>query len=199
MTYYLVRARPKPNLLRELRRELDAGRFIGLRPFGRALTASLEGARWEAQSGMALWEEEDYCSLPLAQERQAVLDKYFDELQVEPVARNEGRRQIRHLPSLWNTVREPNCCAHLGQKLGLWPRFQAGDVPPHRYCGCATSGSSELCKGWPLTPGQQLAAMGFLRNLPCSFDPTLRENGRRAGTDEPWPPPTGYHWQTVAV
>jgi hypothetical protein len=31
----------------------------------------------------AVWEEEDYCRPPLAQEREAVLDHYFEELSVE--------------------------------------------------------------------------------------------------------------------
>ena len=49
----------------------------------------------------AVWEEEDYCSPPLAEERAAVLDSYFDGIAVEPVAQGQGWRQIEDLPSLF--------------------------------------------------------------------------------------------------
>ena len=39
-----------------------------MRPFGRSLTYSLEHARLR-DDGYAVWEEEDYCAPPLAQER----------------------------------------------------------------------------------------------------------------------------------
>ena len=48
-----------------------------------------------------MWEEEDYCSPPLAQERAAVLDEYFDNLRVTSVEKNEGWAQIRDLPALF--------------------------------------------------------------------------------------------------
>src|ERR687885_119246 len=76
MTQYLVRAVPLAERLPELARRLRAGEFRQMRPFGRALTESLEDAR-VAPDGRAVWEEEDYCSPPLAQERAAVLDAYF--------------------------------------------------------------------------------------------------------------------------
>ena len=41
MAYYLVRAKPKPERLSELQDRLQEGAFIGLRPFGKALTHSL--------------------------------------------------------------------------------------------------------------------------------------------------------------
>ena len=63
MAYYLVRAKPKPERLRELRQQLEQNAFVGLRPFGKALTHSLENARSESD-GTATWEEEDYCSPP---------------------------------------------------------------------------------------------------------------------------------------
>ena len=58
MAHYLVRARPKPERLRELSRRLEHKAFVGLRPFGKALTHSLENARSESD-GTAIWEEED--------------------------------------------------------------------------------------------------------------------------------------------
>ena len=99
MAYYLVRAKPKPERLGELSRQLEQNAFVGLRPFGKALTHSLENARSESD-GTAIWEEEDYCSPPLAEERAAVLDLYFDEITVEPVKAGEGWKQIHALPRL---------------------------------------------------------------------------------------------------
>jgi hypothetical protein len=104
MSYYLVWAKPRTELLAELRQLLDQGRFVHLRPFGSALTNSLERAMWDAAKGLAVWEEEDYCTPPLAQERAAVLDRYFEELHVELVARSEGWRRIDHLPLLWRML-----------------------------------------------------------------------------------------------
>ncbi|WP_376788771.1 hypothetical protein [Thermoflexus sp.] len=56
MAFYLVRARLW----------MERGEFRRLRPFGLALTASLENARWDPETDEAVWEEEDYCSPPLA-------------------------------------------------------------------------------------------------------------------------------------
>jgi len=102
MAYYLVRAKPKAERLRELSRQLQRKAFVGLRPFGKALTHSLENARTESD-GRAIWEEEDYCSPPLAEERAVVLDLYFDEITVEPVNAGEGWKQIQALPKLSTT------------------------------------------------------------------------------------------------
>ena len=99
MAYYLVRAKPKPERLSELQDRLQEDAFIGLRPFGKALTHSLKEARTQSD-GNAIWEEEDYCSPPLAEERAAVLDKYFDEISVEQVAAGEGWKRIEALPIL---------------------------------------------------------------------------------------------------
>ena len=82
MAYYLVTATPREDLLAELSDRLERDEFVTLRPFGRALTASLRRAR-RLPSGKAMWEEEDYCRPPLAQEREAVLDRYFDQISVE--------------------------------------------------------------------------------------------------------------------
>jgi hypothetical protein len=103
MAYYLVRATPRTELLDELRRKLGEQVFVDLRPFGHALTQGLTGARWEdgEGSGTAIWEEEDYCTPPLAMERAAVLDRYFDDIRVEHVARGEGWQRIRDLAPLF--------------------------------------------------------------------------------------------------
>jgi hypothetical protein len=97
--HYLVRARAKPDKLDELAARLAADAFVRLEPFGRALMKGLRGARVEGDG--AVWEEEDYCAPPLAQERAAVLDAYFDDITVEPVAKGEGWRRIAALPHLF--------------------------------------------------------------------------------------------------
>jgi hypothetical protein len=103
MAYYLIRATPKPERLAELHKQLQANAFIGLRPFGKALTQSLKNARTDSD-GSAVWEEEDYCSPPLAQERAAVLDRYFDEIRVERVDAGAGWARIENLPKLCANV-----------------------------------------------------------------------------------------------
>jgi len=50
---------------------------------------------------VAVWEEEDYCAPPLAQERAAVLDDYFHDLRVEKVKEGEGWSKIEALPRLF--------------------------------------------------------------------------------------------------
>lgn len=99
MAHYIVRAKAKPELLAELNQKLSEDAFTGLRPFGKALTYSLRGARMQPD-GKAVWEEEDYCSPPLAQERAAVLDTYFDDITVERVEAGQGWQQIESLPKL---------------------------------------------------------------------------------------------------
>lgn len=102
MAYYLVKAKFKKDLLAELRSRLDSGEIRGMRPFGSALQYSLDNARLDPQ-GQAIWEEEDYCRPPLAQERAAVLDTYFTDLSVEPVQEGGGWEQIETLPKFWNS------------------------------------------------------------------------------------------------
>ena len=103
MAYYLVTARPLVDRLDDLKARLMEHAFRDLEPFGRALTASLEAAR-RLPDGTAVWEEEDYCRPPLAQERAAVLDRYFEGLSVEPVERGSGWQRIAELPPLFPTL-----------------------------------------------------------------------------------------------
>jgi hypothetical protein len=105
MAHYLVTARPDPERLPTLLERLCADAFSGLRPFGRALTYSLRHARI-AGDGHAVWEEEDYCSPPLAEERAAVLDKFFSDLAVERVERGAGWERIRSLPPLFPVLKD---------------------------------------------------------------------------------------------
>jgi hypothetical protein len=102
MAYYLVQAKPVQELLPELRQKLDSRDIQLMRPFGQALQYSLENARLQ-DDGRAVWEEEDYCSPPLAQERAAVLDRYFTDLIAERVEKNRGWKQIESLPGMWRS------------------------------------------------------------------------------------------------
>ncbi len=101
MAYYLVKAKAPSNQLTELKACLDRGDILVMRPFGQALTYSLQHARLDP-TGWVVWEEEDYCQPPLAMERAAVLDTYFTDLRVEKVQQGAGWQQIDHLPSLWS-------------------------------------------------------------------------------------------------
>jgi hypothetical protein len=100
MAFYLVTASAKRDRMEELESLLRRNAFGALRPFGKALTRSLRDARIR-EDGTAVWEEEDYCSPPLAQEREAVLDEFFENLSVEPVRAGEGWSRIRDLPRLF--------------------------------------------------------------------------------------------------
>lgn len=100
MAYYLVQAKPVQELLPELRSRLDSGEIRVMRPFGQALQYGLDNARLQ-EDGIAVWEEEDYCVPPLAQERAAILDTYFKELTVEHVDKDQGWEKIESLPRIW--------------------------------------------------------------------------------------------------
>lgn len=102
MAYYLVKAKVQDDLISELRSRLDSGEIEQMQPFGRALQYSLENARLDP-GGWTVWEEEDYCNPPLAQERAAVLDTYFTELGIEKVERGDGWKRIDSLSTLWES------------------------------------------------------------------------------------------------
>lgn len=109
MAYRFVRAKPIDDRLGELRERLESGEIEEMNPFGRAMTKSLTDARFDSETGEAVWVEEDYCSPPLAMEREAVLDDYFTDLRVvhENVDEAEGWARIDDLPRLWATVSTP--------------------------------------------------------------------------------------------
>ena len=105
MAYYLVRAKPKQERMEELRSSLAQHAFIDMRPFGQSITKGLLGLRVEGEDAV-VWEEEDYCSPPLAMERAAVLDQYFDNIRVERVHEGEGWQRIQPLPRLFPELAE---------------------------------------------------------------------------------------------
>lgn len=100
MAYYLVTAKPIQSKMNDLRKWLDSGEIRAMRPFGQALQMGLDNARWQAE-GVAIWEEEDYCVPPLAQERAAVLGDYFTELNVQHVNKGDGWKKIEPLNLIW--------------------------------------------------------------------------------------------------
>jgi hypothetical protein len=100
MTIYVVKAKPKKDLLADLKQEMISGKISRLRPFGEELHRGLENAR--IFEGHVYWVEEDYCSPPLAMERRSVLDRYFDNIAVEQVESDEERwNRIKNRPMLW--------------------------------------------------------------------------------------------------
>jgi hypothetical protein len=99
MAFYLVSAIPMGRL-EELGERLARAECMSSRPFGATFSASLKEARIR-KDGVAVWEEEDYCAPPLAQERAAVLDNFFHDLRVEKVKEGQGWSKIEALPRLF--------------------------------------------------------------------------------------------------
>jgi hypothetical protein len=100
MTIYVVKAKPKNELMADLKQEIVSGKISRLRPFGEELHHGLENAR--IFEGHAYWVEEDYCSPPLAMERRSVLDRYFENITVEQVESDEeGWNRIKNRPMFW--------------------------------------------------------------------------------------------------
>lgn len=63
MAYRFVRARPIADLLPELRERLESGEIEEMNPFGRAMTSSLTDARYDPETGEAVWVEKDCSSV----------------------------------------------------------------------------------------------------------------------------------------
>jgi hypothetical protein len=105
LAFYLVSAVPKQGLMEELNARLAVDAFLHMKPFGRALTYALRNARLR-RDGIAMWEEEDYCRPPLAEERAAVLDAYFHDLRTEMVGEGAGWKKIDTLPPLFPELAE---------------------------------------------------------------------------------------------
>lgn len=100
MAHYLVTTKPKSDRLGDLLGNLRKNKYASMRPFGKTMTYSLRNARLH-DDGYATWEEEDYCSPPLAEERAAALDEFFDELDITPVQEGAGWEEIKGLPQLF--------------------------------------------------------------------------------------------------
>lgn len=107
MAYYLVTAEPDEDKLAALKLELEGGKVEKLEPYGKSLHKSLSNAR-RLPDGKAVWEELDYCSPPLAQERAAVLDRFFDNITVKEVSGKSGWAAIADLPPLFPDLSVPD-------------------------------------------------------------------------------------------
>ena len=103
MAYYIVRAELNDSDVTTLESQLRENAYVALQPFGRSLTKGLRGMR-RLPDGRVAWEEEDYCTPPLRMEREAVLDEFFTELEVEQVAEGEGWAQLKELPRVFDTL-----------------------------------------------------------------------------------------------
>jgi hypothetical protein len=102
MAFYLVKGKIVEDLKAELKIMLDDKEIKQMTPFGNALHYSLKNAR-VTDDNYVIWEEEDYCRPPLDMERKAVLDKYFRDLQIERVYKDDGWAEIEDLPYLWES------------------------------------------------------------------------------------------------
>jgi len=103
MAIYLIKARPKLTLLDDLKKKLQKGEIYRLQPFGNELELSLKNAKL-SDDGYAYWVEEDYCSPPLKMEREAVLDEYFDDIEIVEQINGIpqiGWEKIKDISSLW--------------------------------------------------------------------------------------------------
>ena len=85
---------------------LDSGEIEAMNPFGRAMTRALEKARFDPETGEAVWMQEDFCSPPLAMEPAEVLDEYFEEITIveEDVDEAAGWQRIDDLPGFWESI-----------------------------------------------------------------------------------------------
>jgi hypothetical protein len=93
-------------------KNLARGAISGMRSFGKSLQYSLENARIDTEdSNFALWVEEDYCSPPLAMDREAVLNQYFNDIIVEKVeSEKEAWNRLKDKTRRWknNDARWPS-------------------------------------------------------------------------------------------
>lgn len=104
MTFYEVRAKPRDNLS-DLRYDMDHGMIHTLIPFGKSLQHSLENAKVDNDKN-AIWIEEDSNDPPLASEREAVLDRYFNDIQIIAIGSEEdGWTRIKNNQSLWEAYK----------------------------------------------------------------------------------------------
>ena len=100
MAHYLIFAKPNMKLIDELYEKLIRNEITQIKPLGRAMNHSLRLSRI-IDENMIVWEEEDYCNPPLAQEREYVLDKYFEILKIEKVKEKEGWNKIASKFPFW--------------------------------------------------------------------------------------------------
>lgn len=102
MTYYLVHAKAMVDLLPALKKRLDEGEIMQMKPFGPELQEALMNARVDDKDVVS-WVEMDYNDPPLKEEREAILDEFFTDIKAEEVdAKGDGWHKIDNLPLLWD-------------------------------------------------------------------------------------------------
>jgi hypothetical protein len=100
---YIVKARPIVAEMPSLWAMLNDGTVQAQEPDGSEIVASMKRA--VMNRGRVEWDETCYCSPPLRHERSTVYDRFFADIEIEPMvgsAHLEGERfwdQLR----LWNT------------------------------------------------------------------------------------------------
>lgn len=100
---YIVRGRPIVAKMASFWAILNDGTVEAQEPDGSEIVASMKRA--VVNSGRVEWHETCYCSPPLHHERSTVYDRFFEDLEIEPLvgtANLQGERfwdQLR----LWNT------------------------------------------------------------------------------------------------
>ena len=57
MTIYLVRAKPKRDLMVQLDNRLQSGKILQMKPFGKALQYGLQNAKIDRGEGYAYWKK----------------------------------------------------------------------------------------------------------------------------------------------
>lgn len=81
---YAVSARLIAGRAAEFHERLTDGSIAAQRPDGSEIVAAMGRARI-ADDGVARWTETCFCSPPLKHERETVLDRYFTDMEIEPV------------------------------------------------------------------------------------------------------------------
>ena len=81
---YFVRAKLVGERSDEFYRKLTDGTIEQQRPDGLEIVSSMERARI-AEDGAVQWTETCFCPTPLKHERETVLDRYFSNIETEPV------------------------------------------------------------------------------------------------------------------
>jgi hypothetical protein len=103
VAHYIVRAKPKPEGVGELNQKLRDNAFVGLRPFGKALTHSLKRGTSGNQMGQRSGKKRITVRRRWPKQPEAVLDTYFDEITVERVNAGEGWNGLRAFRSSMRT------------------------------------------------------------------------------------------------
>ena len=102
---YTVKANLIAEQATEFLRNLTDGTIAQQKPDGGEIVASMERARI-TNDGYVCWTETCFCSTPLKHERETQLDRYFSEIETEPVDAHEvfdGTPLMAHLVAISTT------------------------------------------------------------------------------------------------